>query len=289
MVFQIGKSSSDIKTFKWAIGDDKLTYLGNRFDHEFKFPDQHEFDWVKATRDMHRRGSHPHISIMDRVFVETVGGDLTIKVEDNTDDGKGIYEEPVDNKDQTLDDADIYFANLGNLIALKIRPYQEKTWRYIIFNEKMQEAVRVDSIEKACVRLPDGQGIIFSNGYYLQTGEYKIFDNIVHNLQFEKRVNSSNGEDYLFTFYDQKDGVYVMLPYNLVEQKVETPIICSGFTIFPDGELCYFRSETEASRNHLVQVWQTPYGIIQKEANAEVNDYVYKVGNKDLVRGMAGV
>ncbi|MCB0846720.1 MAG: DNA repair ATPase, partial [Bacteroidetes bacterium] len=287
MVFQIGKSNSDIKTFKWAIEEDSLTYLGNRFDHEFRFPDQHEFAWVKATREMHRRGQHPHVSIMDRVFVETVGGDLTIKVEDNTDDGKGIYGEPVDNKDQTLDDADIYFADLGNLIALKIRPYQEKNWRYIIFNQKMQEAVRVDSIEKACVRLPDDQGIIFSNGYYLQTGEYKIFDNIVQDLQFEKRINSSNGEDYLFTFYDQEAGVYALLPYNLVEQKVETPILCSGFTIFPNGELCYFRAESEASRNHLVQVWQTPYGKVQKEANAEANAYVFKVGNKDLVRGMA--
>jgi MoxR-like ATPase len=287
MVFQIGKSKNDIKTFKWAIGEGSLTYIGNRFDHEFRFPDQHEFDWVKATRDMHRRGLHPHVSIMDRLFVETVGGDLTIKIEDNTDDGRGIYEELVDNKDQTLDDADIYFADLGNLIALKIRPYQEKAWRYIIFNEKMQEAVRVDSIEKACVRLPDDQGIIFSNGYYLQTGEYKIFDNIVHDLQFEKRVNSSNGEDYLFTFYDQEAGVYALLPYNLVEQKVETPILCSGYTIFPDGELCYFRAENEANRNHLVQVWQTPYGTIQKEANAEANAYIFKVGNKDLVRGMA--
>jgi hypothetical protein len=32
-------------------------------------------------------GRHPHVSIEDKVFVETVGGDLTIKIEDNTDDG----------------------------------------------------------------------------------------------------------------------------------------------------------------------------------------------------------
>ena len=41
-------------------------------------------------------GRHPHVTIQDLVFVETVGGDLTIKVEDNTEDGLGIYSEPVD-------------------------------------------------------------------------------------------------------------------------------------------------------------------------------------------------
>ena len=54
---------------------------------------------------MHRHGTHPHISIEDRVFVETVGGDLTIKIEDNTETGRGLYAEEVDDPDQTLDDA----------------------------------------------------------------------------------------------------------------------------------------------------------------------------------------
>ncbi len=82
--------------------------------------------------------SHPHISIEDRVFVETVGGDLTIKVENNTDSGEGIYAEPVDNADQTLDDAEIHYAIVGNLVLMKIRPYQEQKYRYLVFNGKIQ-------------------------------------------------------------------------------------------------------------------------------------------------------
>ena len=58
-------------------------------------------------------------------FVETVGGDLTIKIEDNTEDGTGVYSEPVRNADQVLDDAEIFYAIVGNLILLKIKPYQE--------------------------------------------------------------------------------------------------------------------------------------------------------------------
>ena len=95
-------------------------------------PVQHEFRWVRAGREEQRPGRHPHISIMDRVFVETVGGDLTIKIEDNTNDGRGIYSEEVDYPDQSLDDAEYLYADLGNLIALKIRPYQEE-FRYFIF------------------------------------------------------------------------------------------------------------------------------------------------------------
>lgn len=287
MVFQVGKGVTDIKTFKWLIKEDSLSYLGNRFEHEFRFPDQHEFQWRRITREMHRRGKHPHISILDRVFVETLNGSMTIKVEDNTDSGKGIYDEPVEHADQTLDDADFAFADLGNLIVLKIRPYQEKQYRYLIFNEKMQEALRVDSLEDACVLLPDNQGIIFANGYYLQTGEYKIFDNVIRDMHFEKRIPSPNGEDFLFMFYNQLDGLYVLLPYNLVEMKVDTPILCSGFSLFPNGELCYFRAEEEAGRHHVVQVWQTPYSLTERFPTQQVDSYLNKVGNKDLVRGMA--
>jgi hypothetical protein len=287
MVFKVAKAAATSRLSKWAILDDSLAYLGNRFDHEYRYPEQHEFKWKRTTREMQRRGRHPHISIDDRVFVETVGGDLTIKVEDNTASGHGVYAEAVDNPDQTLDDAEFYFADLGNLIVLKIRPYQEKQWRYLIFNEKMQEALRVDSLDQSCVLLPDDQGIIFSNGYYLQTGEYKIFDNAVQDLQFEKRIASTNGEDFLYMFYSIVEGAYVLLPYNLVAQKVDTPIICNGFSIFTNGELCYFRAEDSPSRHHVVQVWQTPYGEAVSNNTNHSDTYLFKVGNKDLVRGMA--
>ncbi|WNJ19789.1 DNA repair ATPase [Pontibacter sp. G13] len=287
MVFQVGKSHNDVKTFKWAIKDEGLMYLGNRFDHELVFPAQHQFQWQRSNRDMHRRGSHPHVSIQDRVFVETVGGDLTIKVEDNTDSGHGIYAEPVDDPAQTLDDAEYAFADLGNLIALRIKPYQEKDSRYFLFNEKAQEVRRVDSIEHSCVLLPDDQGVIFANGYYLQTGEFQLFETLEGTgLHFEKRIAAPNGEDFLYIFTDPASGTYVLLNYNLVEQRVATPIVCNGYSIFPNGELSYFRSEDTPGRHHLVQVWQTPYTENQLGSSEHSDTWLYKVGNKDLVRGI---
>ena len=85
MVFRIGRAVTDIKTFKWLIQGNTLRYLDNRSDHECVFPPQHEFEWTRTTQDMFHEGKHPHISIQDRVFVETVGGDLTVKIEDNTE------------------------------------------------------------------------------------------------------------------------------------------------------------------------------------------------------------
>jgi hypothetical protein len=63
-----------------------------------RFPPTHQFRWLTPDRESYRYGDHPHVSIEDRVFVECIGGDLTIKVEDNTATGEGIYAEPVDDR-----------------------------------------------------------------------------------------------------------------------------------------------------------------------------------------------
>jgi hypothetical protein len=287
MVFRVGKNVTDIKTFKWAIQGGRLIYLDNRSDHEFRYPPQYEFEWRRTTRDQHRHGLHPHISIQDRLFVETVGGDLTIKIENNTDSGEGIYAEDVENKDQTLDDGEIYYAVVGNLILLKIRPYQEKDFRYIVYNDKIKKARRLDSIAHACVLLPDDHGIIFSNGYYLQSGESKIFESDLTDMLFERRLAAPNGEDFLYVFYNRETGEHVLLRYNLIEQQVETPIRCNGATFFPAGELVCFRAQQEPQKHHALQIWQTPYVSEDFVPVTNTDSLLFKIGNRDLVRGMA--
>lgn len=286
-VFQIGNSVNDIKAFKWNIKGKQLIYVDNRSEYEIAFPEQHEFQWIKTTRDQHVGGEHPHISIDDIVFVETVSGDLTIKIEDNTSSGKGIYSEPVEHKDQTLDDALIYYAIVGNLVVLKIQPYQEKDFRYLVFNNKVKTVTRIDALEKSGVLLPDDHGLIFSKGYYLQSGEYKVFENQLEDMIFEKRIASPNGEDYLYVFYNELSGTYILLSYNIIEQKVETPIICHGYSIFDNGEMCFFKNDDEQKKHHAVQIWQTPFldhSFIPEEKN---DSELQKIGNKDIVRAMS--
>ncbi|MFT4761119.1 MAG: hypothetical protein ACI9XO_000921 [Paraglaciecola sp.] len=61
------------------------------------------------------------------------------------------------------------------------------------------------------VLLPDGQGLIFPNGYYLQTGEFKIFDQDLRNMRFEQRIPAPNGEDFFYVFHNYNYGTYVLL------------------------------------------------------------------------------
>ncbi len=290
MAMRIGKAITDLKAFKWLIkGDGTLEYLGNRFDHEYQFPPQQEFEWKRAHRDMQRSGEHPHISIEDRVFVETVGGDLTIKVEDNTSSGAGIYQEPVTELDQTLDDAEILYATVGPLILLKILPYREELHRYLVFNEKTQTVHRIDAIGHSCVLLPDDQGLIFSNGYLLLTGESKVFETDLTDMRFERKIPSANGEDTLYVFYNRLSGDYVLLSYNMISQSVENPVICSGYSLFPDGRMIIFRNEEEASKHHALQIWQTSYLNDEVAASLASNSdsLLFKIGNSELVRGMS--
>lgn len=286
MVFQLSDRTSDIKTFKWLIRENELEYIDNRSDHEYKFPKQHDFIWQETTREMQKQGKHPHISILDKVFVETIGGTLTIKIEDNTASGKGILDEEVEFPDQTLDDGTYKFADLGNLIALQIKPFQEEP-RYFIYNHKLQEVQKIDSVKNTAILLPDNHGLMFSNGYYLQTGEYKIFENSLEHLLFQERIASPNGEDFIYVFYEDKYGQYVLISYNLISHEVKTPIICNGFTILKNGELCYFKSENEQTKNHVIQIWQTPF-VKGTTIPSEFKDsFIYKIGNKDIVKAMA--
>ena len=158
-VFQAGATWKDIKVLRWRIEPDgRVEYVDDRGDRDYAelFPPAHDFEWREVTRDHQRPGKHPHYNILDALFVECVGGDLTIKIEDNTETGRGIYSEPVDDANQTLDDARIFYAAVGpagGLIVLKILPFRETVWRYLVFDTRSRKAFRADGIGQGCRRL----------------------------------------------------------------------------------------------------------------------------------------
>ncbi|MGV3767010.1 MAG: DNA repair ATPase [Chitinophagaceae bacterium] len=286
MIFQTGKNADDRKAFKWLIKNDQLFYVDDRSVHEVKKAPQYDFNWIKTDLSNRRLGVHPHISVMDKVFIEALNGDVTFKIENNTDTGKGIFSDPVLNKDQQLDDAEYYYGDLGNLIAIRIKPYQEQ-FRSYIFNVRTKQVVPIPALLDAGVLLPDNQGVIFPNGYYLQNGECKLFESELRELEFIRSIASPNGEDFLYVFYQREMNTYVLMSYNMIQQQVETPIVCNGFTVFDDGTLVYFRSEQEAVRHHQVQIWQTPYTAVLEENTAMSGNVLYKIGNKDIVSAMS--
>ena len=289
-VFQTGESLDSIRVFQWAVEPDgSVAYIDDRGERAFVPPPPHDFEWTETSRDDHILGRHPHVSIEDVVFVETVGGDLTVKVEDNTEDGRGIYREDVVDPNQSLDDAQITYARLGALVLMRIRPYMETVTRHLVFNRRTEHVLRVDAVGDSCVQLPEDHGIIFPGGYYLQTGEYKVFPDPDPDLRFQTKVASPNGEDVLYVFNRVADGLYVLFPYNLIRKEVQSPIRCHGWSLFEDGRLVVFRGASdEPTRVHPMQVWNTPF-VSAEHAAAQPTDgsLLARVGNKDLVRGIS--
>ena len=290
MKFATGTGAGDIAVFKWAYQDGQLRYVDGRAEAEYRrvgYPAPHEFRWLVPGREAYRYGDHPHVSIADRVFVECVGGDLTIKVEDNTATGEGIHAEPVDDKFQKVDDAEVAYALVDHLILLKIRPYREASPRCYIFNGKQRSVVRVDSLGQSCVLLPEGHGLIFPDGYYLATGVLKLFASREKGFVFERVVHAPGGEDSLYVFYHRQTGDYVLMPYRLIAQKVEERITCHGFSLFPDGHLLQFRAEAEPQKHHTIQLRQTPFHLAGFEPPGRRDAFLYQVGNKEVVRCLA--
>src|SRR6478609_3926955 len=290
IVTQIGASTRDVKVFRFAIdAQSRVSYMDARGEEDAIPPRPHAFAWTPTTREDQVSGKHPHVNILNEVFVETVGGDLTVKIENNTQDGLGIYREPVDDPNQTLDDAEIAYAKLGSLILLKIRPFREEKTRYLVYNTRTAHVLREDSIGESCLELPENHGIIFPAGYYLESGEYKVFERVA-DLRIERVLPSPNGEDVLFVFYREAEGEYELMPYNLIKKEVQTPIRCHGYSLFPDGTMLIFRATPgqEPTRVHPVQVWQTPFTTLEFAASAPTDgSYLAKVGNADLVAGIS--
>lgn len=289
-IFQIGNKIEDVKVFRWGISQSgEVKYIDDRGERDTITAPSHDFEWIMATREDHVPGKHPHISIYDEVFVETINGDLTVKVENNTENGFGIYSEPVEDAHQSLSDAQVYYAKVGSLILLKILPYREERWRYLTFNILTNQAVRIDAIGQACVQLPEDHGIIFPGGYYLQNGQSKIFDDDVSGLRFVRSTRSPNGEDVLYVFYEEVEGRFALFAYNLIRKELQKPIYAHGYTLYDDGKALVFKSESnEATRVHPMQIWQTPFCTDEYAGTAAAKQtFLGKIGNSELVRGIS--
>ncbi|MGO3177406.1 DNA repair ATPase [Psychrobacter sp.] len=298
LAFQIGERITDIRVFRFALNfsdgtpeSDRVTYIDNRGERDIELPPAYDFDWIETTRDQMINGKYPHMNILDTVFVETVGGDLTIKIEDNTESGQGIYSESVEDRTQSLTDAEIAYAKVGSLILLKVLPYREERYRYFVYNTLTEAVLRLDALGQSCVQLPEDHGIIFPGGYYLQTGEYKLFDaqdDDSKNLAFKRKIVSPNGEDVLFLFYDVALGITGLFPYNLIKKQLANPIYCNGMALADNGRLVLFSDQSEPSRIHPMQIWHTPYASHEYVSELpESTSFYGKIGNKELVRGIS--
>jgi hypothetical protein len=290
-VFQVGSTINDFKALQWGIEGEVVKYIDNRGERLNAPTPPYEFTWEVAGRDNFVNGKHPHVSILDEVFVETVGGSLTVKVENNTEDGLGIYSEKVEDQRQGLSDAQYQYKKLGHVILLKILPYREQNWRYLIFNTRTHTVHNVKALGDSAIQLPEDHGLIYPGGYYLQEGNLRNFDGDFAGMGYECTVRSPNGEDILYVFRHREQCRFALMSYNMISKEVRSPIHCNGYCLYEDGTLVLFRSPTdgEPSRVHTMQIWRTPFTTteFQVKQQSKTGSYLESVGNADLVRGVS--
>jgi hypothetical protein len=291
MAFRIGDKLDDLRVFRWELKPDGNVnrYVDNRGERDLTFPDRFSFPWKTVGRDSQVQGRSPHLNIADTLFVDNLRGNITFKVENNTATGEGIYQDAVESDSQSLDDASFDYADLGEILLVRILPFNEKHWRYYLFNRTQRKVERVDAMAGSVASLPDNHGLIFPSGYYLTTGELKTFQIPDGDFRLKRTLRSPNGEDMLYVFYEQLTGQVILFRYNLIRKQADVPLIGHGFALFENGHLVVFNADNEPTLVHPLQVWETPFTSESFHAQASVaNDSeLARIGNPELVRGIA--
>ncbi|MEV7245028.1 DNA repair ATPase [Streptomyces sp. NPDC093248] len=285
-VFRTGEQTDDIRVLRWALDEaGRPAFLDARGERDDTFPPSHDFPWTEVTREDHVLGRHPHVRVRGELYVATVGGSLTVKLENDTETGEGIHSEPVNEPLQALADADIA---QGALILLRVRPYKEDAYRYLVFSTLTKAVVRLDGIGQACRRLPEDQGIVFPGGHCLATGAHKTYETDAGVLEFEREIRSPNGEDVLYAFHARGESRGLLLSYNTIRKDMANPLFCRGWALFEDGAFAVLRAQVEEpAQTHPVQLWNSPYVSDAPAAAPTGSGALGRVGNADLVRGIS--
>lgn len=291
MDFQIGEKLEDRRVFRWELDatGNVSRYIDNRGDRDLRLPERFGFKWYRAGRDDHVQGRSPHINIADTLFVDNLGGAITFKIENNTDSGEGIFTDAVESDSQSLDDASFEYADLGELLLVRILPFAERVTRYYIFHRPTRQLQRCDAMADGIVLLPDDHGLLFASGYLLNSGTLKTFSVPTASMRLLNSVRAPNGEDVLYQFYAQQTGQVVFYRYNLVTRQTDVPLIGHGGALFDNGHLVLFNAEREPALVHPLQIWATPFlSEVQHARQAADNDSLFgRIGNAELVRGLA--
>jgi hypothetical protein len=287
-IFGTGASARDQKVFRWSIdAAGRLAYLDARGEDDNVRPRAHDFTWKLVGREQHVAGKHPHVSILDEVFVETVGGDLTIKVENNTEGARGSTPSPSTTRTSPSTTRRSTTRKLGALILLKIKPYREERAGYLIFNTRTPHGGPRRRHRRRVWQLPEDHGRHLP-GRVLprQTGESKVFDDDGPMTLKRAMVKSPNGEDVLYVFYREGDGTYVLLPYNLIRKEVAArgvvPRVLDLRRRHP-GRLSR-GPRRRAHAVHPLQVWQTPFFSAEHAAAAPTRRLAPREGRQRRAR-----
>ncbi|WP_424211206.1 DNA repair ATPase [Streptomyces sp. BI20] len=301
-VFRVGERAADVRALRWRLtgtgAGTRARFLDARGERDAAraaagpAAEDEGVAWTATGREEHVPGRHPHVAIPGAdLWVSTVGGSLTVKIENDVETERGIHAEPVAEPLQSLADAEIDHARVGPLVLLRVRPYKEDAYRHLVHNTVTRSVVRVDALGQGALRLPEDQGLVFPGGYVLADGTLRTFDVDTADLAPGRTAHAPNGEDLLFRFA-APDGRILLLPWNLIRREPATPITGLGHALLADGTLVVLRAPAAgadtATAAHPAQRWRSPFVSEEHAAAHPAGDGpLARIGNPDLVRGVA--
>lgn len=292
-VFSVGDRPDDIQALRWTVTDTgAVTYLDARGDRDYRWPSAHDVDWQTATREDQRAGAHPTTAVLDEVFVGFRNGRLQLRVDAGSGTSHAEIDEPIDHPNQSLTDVTVHYATTGDVLLITVELYGEAARSYV-FARSTRTGKRVDAAGRTSRILPGGDGIIFCGGFHTTAAGTRTFEVDVDDMLLEEVTVSPNGEDQLYVYHRRSDGVYVLMPYNMVRREVDQIIQCHGYAIFDNGDMVLFRGspqDEQASSTHPIQWWETPFRSADHvpELSGE-NDWIGRVGNAALVDGIGSI
>lgn len=285
IVFKIGADLENIKAYRWDIDrNSNYKYVGEVQGSTLIPNIQKEL--VKFEEAMISSNKKNGIEISSELFLNNYKGKATFT---HTKNGI-IFEEDLTQKLQSIEDSKLLKVKMGNLILIKFMPYNELP-RFYIFDEVSRKIIKTENFEYSLQELPENNGIIFANGFYLNDGQYKQFS---FDLDANKHENykSPNGEDYLFVFYSRRNNNYIIYNYNLVSKEMTPPVIAKGVTLLDNGGLIVLKESEELSTVHYIQIWRSPYfsdNYYNELLKNTKETRISKIGNNEIVKAIGSI
>ena len=220
-------------------------------------------------------GPHQHVSILSQVFVETINGDLTIKIGPTRRTVGAFYREPVEDPNQTLDAAEIAYAQAAGLILSRQalpRVGDAVTWS----TTRSAHVAARRRHRRGLLELPEDHGLIFPGGYYLTQG-VQLFAEDSAGSSISAR-SARQTERTCSTCLFAPKLVIRLLPSTSSRRVKNTR--CHGFSLLPDGHDLVFERKGSRPACTPCNIWQTPFTTAEFAAAAPTDgSYLSKVGN----------
>jgi ATPase involved in DNA repair/ATPase family associated with various cellular activities (AAA) len=289
MVFRVGSAADDLRILRWQMAGDVPQYIDAYGDHDLVTEAPYDFGWTDAGRDLIAEGRWRHYRI-NGLYVGLDKGGLEFRIDDVVEGGRTIHRESVVEAGQSIDEMHIAYAELGEVLVVRLLPYRESDERFFVFNKLTRAVQRADAIGRNCHQLPEGQGVVFPGGYHLQNGENKVFATDSTGFVFHASHRSPNGEDILYVYFRRESGEYLLCAYNVVARSMDNPIVLNGYALFPDGVVVGTRAAAEPQRVHTIAVYTSPFCVPDRYVpNVASDSFFGRTGNPELVRAIGEV